>query len=95
MNRSTPGLPGHHQLPEFTQTHVHRAHTQHILFPLLAFYSSEVHVTISTSILIHYYYLRSMLYLGFSTGAVVKNLPAKAGDKEMRVQSLGQEDPLE
>ena len=23
MNRSTPGLPGHHQLPEFTQTHVH------------------------------------------------------------------------
>ena len=24
MNRSTPGLPLHHQLPEFTQTHVHR-----------------------------------------------------------------------
>ena len=24
MNRSTPGLPGHHHLPEFTQTHVHR-----------------------------------------------------------------------
>ena len=24
VNRSTPGLPGHHQLPEFTQTHVHR-----------------------------------------------------------------------
>ena len=23
-NRSTPGLPVHHQLPEFTQTHVHR-----------------------------------------------------------------------
>ena len=23
MNRSTPGLPDHHQLPEFTQTHVH------------------------------------------------------------------------
>ena len=23
MNRSTPGLPAHHQLPEFTQTHVH------------------------------------------------------------------------
>ena len=22
--RSAPGLPGHHQLPEFTQTHVHR-----------------------------------------------------------------------
>ena len=24
MNRSTPGLPVHHQLPEFTQNHVHR-----------------------------------------------------------------------
>ena len=36
MNRSTPGLPVHHQLPEFTQTHVHRgsdviqpSHPQH------------------------------------------------------------------
>ena len=26
MNRSTPGLPVHHQLPEFTKTHVHRVH---------------------------------------------------------------------
>ena len=24
MNRSTPGLHVHHQLPEFTQTHVHQ-----------------------------------------------------------------------
>ena len=24
MNRNTPGLPVHHQLPEFTQTHVQR-----------------------------------------------------------------------
>ena len=24
MNCSTPGLPVHHQIPEFTQTHVHR-----------------------------------------------------------------------
>ena len=24
MNRSTPGLPVHHQLPEFTHTHVHQ-----------------------------------------------------------------------
>ena len=24
MNRSPPGLPVHHQLPEFTQTNVHR-----------------------------------------------------------------------
>ena len=25
MNCSTPGLPVHHQLPEFTQTHVHKS----------------------------------------------------------------------
>ena len=24
MNRSTPGLPVHHQLPEFIQTHAHQ-----------------------------------------------------------------------
>ena len=24
MNRSRPGLPVHHKLPEFTQTHAHR-----------------------------------------------------------------------
>ena len=24
MNRSTPSLPVHHQLPEFTQAHVHQ-----------------------------------------------------------------------
>ena len=26
MNHSTPGLPVHHHLPEFTQTHVHQVH---------------------------------------------------------------------
>ena len=26
MNCSTPGLPVHHHLPEFTQTHIHRVH---------------------------------------------------------------------
>ena len=35
MNRSTPGLPVHHQLPEFTQTHVHRVgDTIHPFHPL-------------------------------------------------------------
>ena len=29
MNRSTPGLPVHHQLPEFTQTHIHRVSVIH------------------------------------------------------------------
>ena len=39
MNRSTPGLPVHHHLPEFTQTHVHRVRDaiQHLILgrPLL------------------------------------------------------------
>ena len=39
MNRSTPGLPVHHQPPEFTQTHVHRVgdaiQPSHPLSPLL------------------------------------------------------------
>ena len=39
MNRSTPGLPVHHQLLEFTQTHIHRVsdaiQPSHSLSPLL------------------------------------------------------------
>ena len=39
MNRSTPGLPVHHQLPEFTQTHRHQVsdaiQPSHPLSPLL------------------------------------------------------------
>ena len=39
MNHSTPGLPVHHQLPEFTQTHVHQVGDaiQHLILcrPLL------------------------------------------------------------
>ena len=31
MNRSTPGLPVHHQFPELTQTHIHRNQTDYIL----------------------------------------------------------------
>ena len=34
MNRSTPGLPVHHQLPEFTQTHAHQVSD----LPILTFY---------------------------------------------------------
>ena len=39
MNCSTPGLPVHHQLPEFTQTHVHQVRDaiSHLIlcYPLL------------------------------------------------------------
>ena len=42
MNRSMPGLPVHHHLPDFTQTHVHRvrdaiqpSHPRSSLSPLI------------------------------------------------------------
>ena len=35
MNHSMPGLPVHHQLPEFTQTHVHPTISSSVC-PLLA-----------------------------------------------------------
>ena len=35
MNRSTPGLPVHHQLPESTQTHVHCVSDAILCRPLL------------------------------------------------------------
>ena len=39
MNRSMPGLPVHHQLPKFTQTHVHRVsdaiQPSHLCYPFL------------------------------------------------------------
>jgi len=39
MNRSMPGLPVHHKLPEFTQTHIHRVSdaSSHLIlcYPLL------------------------------------------------------------
>ena len=42
MNRSTPGLPVHHQLKEFTQTHVHQV-------------SDAIHPAISSSVVPIFY----------------------------------------
>ena len=43
MNRSTPGLPVHHQLPEFTQTHAHRVSDAIHPFHLLSSPSPPAH----------------------------------------------------
>ena len=58
MNHSTPGLPVHHQLPEFTQTHVHQAGDANQTSPPLSspsppsFPSSRwCHPTISSSVI--------------------------------------------
>ena len=47
MNRSTPGLPVHHQLLEFTQTHVHRVGDA-----IQAFYPLIISINLSFSSLI-------------------------------------------
>ena len=46
MNRSTPGLPVHHKLPEFTQTHAHRVGdaiqpSHHRLILMCSFYMTS------------------------------------------------------
>ena len=46
MNRSMPGLPVHHQLPEFTQTHARRVGDAILLSPFPpAFNLSQQHLT--------------------------------------------------
>ena len=50
MNRSTPGLPVHHQLPEFTQAHVHRV--------------SDANPAISSSVVPFSSWLQSLLASG-------------------------------
>ena len=46
MNRSTPGLPVNHQLPEFTQTHIHRVSDAiQPPHPLLSPSSSALHLS--------------------------------------------------
>src|SRR5574338_706665 len=37
MNRSTPGLPVQHQLPEFTETHFHRVNSSHEVAKVVEF----------------------------------------------------------
>ena len=41
MNHSTPGLPVHHQLPEFTQTHVHWVGNADISSSVISFNLSQ------------------------------------------------------
>ena len=52
-NINTPGLPVHHQLPEFTQTHVHRVggaiQPSHLLLPLLLLPPTPPSIRISSN----------------------------------------------
>ena len=70
MNRSTPGLPDHHQLLEFTQTHVHQVSNaiqpSHLL-------SSPSPPALNPS-------QHQSLFWWVSSGTVIKNSPANEGD---------------
>ena len=57
MNHSTPGLPVHHQLPEFTQTHVHRVSDAFALYKIC--HRSQNTVLISLKPFSHGLYLFS------------------------------------
>ena len=56
MNHSTPGLPVHHQLPEFTQTHVHRVsdaiHHLILCHPLLLLPSIFPNIRVFSKVLV-------------------------------------------
>ena len=61
MNRSTPGLPVHHQLPEFTETHVHRVSdaiqpSPSLLFSAICKGSSDNHFAF-----LHFFFLGRLL----------------------------------
>ena len=99
MNRSTPGLPVHHQLPEFTQTHVHwvgdAIQPSHPLSsPSPPAPNPSQHQSL-------FQWVNSSHEVAVTkTGASwmahrVKNLPAMQETQEMWVPSLGWEDPLE
>ena len=68
MNCRTPGLPVHHQLPEFTQTHVHRVgdaiQPSHPHHPLLK------NKRISTYEIISKYFLRKKIFQWVIKGCI-------------------------
>ena len=68
MNRSTPGLPVHHQLPEFTQTHVHRVgdviqSSHHLSSPFPLAPNPSQHQVFSSESTLH---MRWLKYWSFS-----------------------------
>ena len=46
MNRSTPGLPGHHQFSEFTQTHVHQVSDTYVCVCVCVYIICGINFTI-------------------------------------------------
>ena len=80
MNRSTPGLPVHHQLPEFSQTHVHQVSdaiqpSYHLSSPSPPALNPSQHQSL-------FQWVNSFSWGGQSTGvsALASFLPKRVGD---------------
>ena len=70
MNRSTPGLPVHHQLPEFTQTHAHWCHPT-ISFSIVSFSSCLQSFPASGSFPVSQFFASSGQSIGTAAAASV------------------------
>ena len=81
MDCSTPGLPVHHQLTEFTRTHVHwvgdTIQPSHPLSSPSPTFNHSQHQGLFKWVICLYVYI---IHGYNSGGSVVKNLPANAGD---------------
>ena len=89
MNCSTPGLPVHHQLPESTQTPVHRVGDAiQPSYPLSSPSPSAFNLSQHQGL---FQWVSSSLVASL-VAQTVKRLPTM---REIHVQSLGWEDPLE
>ena len=78
MNLSTPGLPVHHQLPEFTQTHVHwvgdAIQPSHPSHPVIPFSSCLQYFPPSGSFQMSQFFASGGQSIGVSTSASVQSL---------------------
>ena len=71
MNYSTPGLPVHHQLLEFTQTHVHRVVHPAISSSVVPFSSCSQSLTASESFPMSQLFTRGGQSIGVSASTSV------------------------
>ena len=85
MNRSMPGLPVHHQFPEFTQTHVHRVgdaiQPSHLCHPLLLLPSIFTSIRVFANESVNYFmpgaFFFFEVYMDLVSSKQIENLDKK------------------
>ena len=83
MNCSTAGLPVHHQLPEFTQTHVHRASDAIQPYPVVPFSSCPQSLPASES------FPMSQLFSNEVSGELTPERMKRGNQSKISGQSTG------